>query len=155
MEISKWGHVVSNAMSCVVGDGKRIKFWRNSWCSDTPLCANFPFLFALSHAKEAWVGDVWSMEKGKECWNPTFIRLFNYWELEDVERPLLHLRDKKVIKGLDDTFQWKRARNGVFSVKSLYKMLEQRPSVSFHWKCIWRSSVHPNFLRGKLFRGRS
>ena len=87
------------------------------------------------------MGDVWSMEKGKECWNPTFIRLFNYWELEDVERPLLQLRDKKVIKGLGDTFQWKRARNGVFSVKSLYKMLEQRPSVSFHWKCIWRSSA--------------
>ena len=65
--IGKWGHVVSNEMSFVVGDGKRIKSWSDSWCGDTPLCADFPSLFALARAKEAWVGDVWRMEQGRGC----------------------------------------------------------------------------------------
>ena len=48
---------------------------------------------------------------------------------------------KKVIEGLDDTIWWEGLRNGVFSVKSLYKILEQRPSISFPWKCIWKNCV--------------
>ena len=48
--LRKWGHMVSNEISFVVGDGKRIKFWRDSWCGDTPLCADFLLLFALARA---------------------------------------------------------------------------------------------------------
>ena len=62
-----------------------------------------------------------------------------------------------MIEGLDDIVQWKGSTNGVFFVKSLYMMLEQRPSISFPWKCIWNSSVQPKFffLCGKLLGGKS
>ena len=106
-----------------------------------PLCVLT--LFALALAKEAWVGGVWSAAQGRRCWNPTFIRLFNDWELEDVLRFLFCLRDKKVNVGLEDTVRWEGSRN-VFTVKSLYKMLEQMPPpVLFPWKFIWRNCAQP------------
>ena len=54
------------------------------------------------------------MDQGMGCWDPTFIRMFNDWEMEDVERLLILLRDKKVVKGLEDTIQWEGSRNGIF-----------------------------------------
>ena len=140
--LKKRGHLVSNKTSFVVGDGKRIKFWRDLWYGYTPLCVDFPSLCVFARAKEAWVGDVWSLEQGRGCGNPTCIRLFNDWGMDDVERLLFHLRSKKVIEGVDDKVKWEGVHNGVFSVKSLYKILEQRSSISFPWKCIW-SSVQP------------
>lgn len=48
-----WGHLLSNQLSFVVGDEKRIKFWKYMWCGDTPLEVAFPFLFSLASIKEA------------------------------------------------------------------------------------------------------
>ena len=53
-----------------------------------------------------------------------------------MERLLFRLRSKKVIEGVDDIVKWEGTHDGVSSVKSLYKMLEQRPSISLRWKCI-------------------
>ena len=50
---------------------------------------------------------------------------------------------QNVTVGLEDTVRWEGSRNGVFTVKSVYKMLEQRPSVLFPWKCIWRNYAQP------------
>ena len=35
--LRKWGHLVSNQFSFVVGDRKRIKFWKDRWCGDCSL----------------------------------------------------------------------------------------------------------------------
>ena len=69
---------MSNHYSFVLGDGKRTKFWKDSWCSDTSVNNAYPSLSAIACAKNAWVGDVWSMEMGGGCWNPTFFGPFNY-----------------------------------------------------------------------------
>ena len=36
-----------------------MRFWRDRWCGDSPLCVSFPSLFALTDDKEAWVVDIW------------------------------------------------------------------------------------------------
>ena len=41
-----------------VGNGRRVRFWKDRWCGDSLLCESFPSLFALSTEKEAWVADV-------------------------------------------------------------------------------------------------
>ena len=43
----------------LVGNGRRVRFWRDRWCRDSPLYVSFPSLFALSVDKEAWVADIW------------------------------------------------------------------------------------------------
>ena len=36
-----------------VGNKSRVKFWKDRWCNEQPLCEIFPFLFALSDSNEA------------------------------------------------------------------------------------------------------
>ena len=35
-----------------VGSGRRVRFWKDKWCGDEPLCESFPSLFAISLAKD-------------------------------------------------------------------------------------------------------
>ena len=51
--------LVDDRMVLIVGNGQRVSFWRDRWCGDSPLCVSFPFLFALTIDKEAWVADIW------------------------------------------------------------------------------------------------
>ncbi|RVW74715.1 hypothetical protein CK203_047889 [Vitis vinifera] len=39
-------------------NGQRVRFWRDRWCGDSPLCVSFPSLFALAVDKEAWVSNI-------------------------------------------------------------------------------------------------
>ena len=56
--LRRWRHLVSNNLSFVVGDGQRIKFWKDRWCKDYHLYLSFSSLFAIACSKEAWVGDI-------------------------------------------------------------------------------------------------
>ncbi|RVW28979.1 LINE-1 reverse transcriptase-like [Vitis vinifera] len=46
--LRKEWEVVKSRLVFVVGNGKRIKFWKDIWCGDEPLCVSFPSLFALA-----------------------------------------------------------------------------------------------------------
>ena len=50
--------VIGNNMVYHVGDGRRVRFWKDKWYGNDPLCISFPFLFTISLAKEAGVEDV-------------------------------------------------------------------------------------------------
>ncbi|RVW99586.1 hypothetical protein CK203_021359 [Vitis vinifera] len=45
--------------SFAVGSRSRVKFWKDRWYNEEPLCETFPSLFALSDSKEAWVAYLW------------------------------------------------------------------------------------------------
>ena len=36
-----------------VGDGKRVRFWKDRWCREEPLAVNSPELFSIAIDKEA------------------------------------------------------------------------------------------------------
>ena len=50
--------MICHNMVYSVGNGRRVRFWKDKWCGDDLLCIYFPFLFAISLAKEAWVENV-------------------------------------------------------------------------------------------------
>ncbi|RVW42381.1 Multiple inositol polyphosphate phosphatase 1 [Vitis vinifera] len=56
------GHQVTPFVGFVVGDGEKVKFWKDKWCETIPLSEAFPSLFALALNKEAWVNEVWTAE---------------------------------------------------------------------------------------------
>ena len=58
--IRKLGHLVTPSFDFVVGDGRKVRFWKYKWCGTTPLCESFPCLFALATSKEVWVNEVWT-----------------------------------------------------------------------------------------------
>ena len=65
-----------------VGDGRRVRFWKDIWCGNNSLREAFPSLFALVNSKDAWVADCWDYLGEEGGWNPRFSRSFNDWEVE-------------------------------------------------------------------------
>ena len=47
-------------VSFLVGNVRRVRFWKDKWCKDKPLCVTFLSLFALVVSKEVWMVDVWN-----------------------------------------------------------------------------------------------
>ena len=46
--LRRWSFLISNHYSFVVGDGKKTKFWKNSWYGDTSLNAAYPSSFTIA-----------------------------------------------------------------------------------------------------------
>ena len=42
-----------------MGDGRRVRFWKDRWCGDDTLSISFLSLFLLAVFKEEWVVEVW------------------------------------------------------------------------------------------------
>nr|CAN72177.1 hypothetical protein VITISV_012537 [Vitis vinifera] len=140
-EISKEGLLLLNNVSFSVGDGKRVRFWKDNWCGNTPLCEAYPSLFDLAVSKDAKVADCWDSMGEVGGWNPRFLRPFNDWEVEEVESFLLIIQGKRLNADLEDRMVWKETKDGIFSVKSCFNSLDHSSAVPFPWRIIWSSFV--------------
>ncbi|RVW47359.1 Ribosome maturation factor RimM [Vitis vinifera] len=144
--LRKEWEVVKSRLFFVVGNGKRIKLWKDIWCGDEPLCVSFPSLFALAVSKDAWVKDVWRCNEGGGSWSPLFSRPSNDWEMEEVCSFFVALNRKQIQQGVDDRVIWREINCGKFSVKSLYKSLVSGHPTSFPSSAIWKVSVQPRWV---------
>ncbi|RVW65596.1 putative ribonuclease H protein [Vitis vinifera] len=140
-EISKEGLLLLNNVSFSVGDGKRVRFWKDKWCGNTPLCEAYPSLFDLAVSKDAKVADCWDSMGEVGGWNSRFLRPFNDWEVEEVESFLLIIQGKRLNADLEDRMVWKETKDGNFSVKSCFNSLDHSSAVPFPWRIIWSSFV--------------
>ena len=52
-EIRKEGSLLLKNVSFAMGDGRRVRFWKDIWCRIISLCEAFPSLFALVVSKDA------------------------------------------------------------------------------------------------------
>ncbi|WKA06987.1 hypothetical protein VitviT2T_024859 [Vitis vinifera] len=122
-----------NRLVFIVGNGRRVRFWRDKWCGDSPLCSSFPSLFALTDDREESVANVWDSlaEGGWGGWNPCFVRAFNDWEVEEASSFMERLHRCRVIEDVEDRVSWTETKSGKFSVKSLYLAIEAGGSARF------------------------
>ena len=60
-----------------LGNGRRLGFWKDSWCRETVLCNAFPTLFNLATHKDTRVADVWDSSREVGGWSSVFFRPFN------------------------------------------------------------------------------
>ena len=104
--IRKEWEVLARRLVFEVGDGARVLLWKHKWCGLVPLCVAFPSLYAIADSKNALVNDVWSPEEEGDDWNPLFLRLYNDWEMEDVNNCLSCLSRKIVQPSLEDKVVW-------------------------------------------------
>ena len=42
-----------------VGDGRRVRFWKDKWSKNNTLCDSFSSLYALADSTKVWVADCW------------------------------------------------------------------------------------------------
>ena len=76
-------------------------------------------------------------------WDPMSIRLFNDWEVDEVERLLFWLAAKKLHVEVNDKAKWMETKSGEFLVKSMYKVLEFKPTTLILMEIVWSSCVQP------------
>ena len=142
-EIRKeWPSFSQNAVFSL-GDGRGINFWKDVWCREEALCSIYSSLFNLALNKEATVADMWDSGRGEGCWSPTFLRLLNDWEIEEVERFIQTLCDQNFCPLGEDRLLLKDVREKGFSVKIMYKGLDPSPAIEFPYRSVWNPVVPP------------
>ena len=89
------------------------------------------------------MAEVWdpSVEGGN--WSPRFSRAFNDWEVVLVEQLLMTIQGKRVTAELEEKVVWKKTKNGIFTIKSLYSAVEPGNTVRFPRNIIWCPYVPP------------
>ena len=60
-EIYKESFYIKQHNNLILGDGSRIKFWEDAWCSEEPFRMLFPILYTMSSSKRVSVNEVWRL----------------------------------------------------------------------------------------------
>ena len=94
-----------------VGDGTRVKFWKDLWCENQSLEEAFPTLFNLSVNKDSWVAEAWEEDGVGGSWAPRFNRHLNDWEVGKVGSLLGKLLPMTIRRGVNDSLRWKENKN--------------------------------------------
>ena len=86
--VSLWKYISRGrtSLACYIvyeiGDGSRVKFWRDRWCGETPLAASYPELYRFCRDKEASAAELMKFTNGVLHWDVSFFRAIHNWELE-------------------------------------------------------------------------
>ena len=142
--IGKQWDMFNSKASFAVGSRSRVKFWKDRWYNEEPLCETFPSLFALSDSKEAWVAYLWEQRGKGGSWNIRFVKNLNDWELVVMEQFLLKLQGQTMKREKEDTVVRKGDSKGVFSMRELYSLLKTGCVIPFPLKIIWKSWIPSN-----------
>ena len=74
-------------------------------------------------------------------WNFSFRRHFHDWELEEVQGFLATVNSQSISPNLSDRIWWKKEKNGSFSVKTCFDLLEGGSQQSVPIKMLWNPIV--------------
>ena len=72
-------------------------------------------------------------------WNVPFFPVANDWEVEEFSSFFARLYGMALRRREDDVMIWTGSKEGVFSVKSMYRLLQGGVGRSFPWRGVWRS----------------
>ena len=140
-EICKEALFIKNHCLVKIGDGSKARFWEDWWCGEAPLCYSFPSLYRLANSKGAKVAKIWVALGSGEGWNFSFGRHFHDWELEEVQGFLATVNPQSINPNLTDRFWWEKAKNGSFSVKTCFELLEGSSQQSVPIKMLCNPTV--------------
>ncbi|RVW72345.1 putative mitochondrial protein [Vitis vinifera] len=124
-----------------VGDGRRVRFWKDRWCGEDSLDVAFPRLYNLAFSKDVWVAQLWDQSGNLGCWNPVFTRLNNDWEMEEVETFFRRLHGHALRRGIEDVMYWRVSKKDIFTVKSFFSSLAPCIGREFPSSLVWNPWV--------------
>ena len=74
-------------------------------------------------------------------WNLKFERHFNDWEMEEVQKFICIVNSKNLRPQSRGKLRWKETKDGIFTVKSSFDLLEGGRQQLVPVKMIWNSIV--------------
>jgi hypothetical protein len=133
----------SRMLKFEVGDGTRVRFWDDVWCTDGSLKEAYPELFRIARNKDACVADNFQRQGDSIHWEVTFSRLAQDWEMESF-LSFLKIFYSVTITGIgEDKVCWLPSKAHIFQVKSYYDTFTCKREGWFPWKSIWKAKVPP------------
>jgi hypothetical protein len=134
---------VNRGMKYILGDGRKIRFWLDTWSGGCGLKVMFPNLFTICNQQE-WIVD--KVLKNGEI-NLTFRRGFREAEYTEWEE-LRELVEGVFISQQPDSVRWIYEKSGDFSTASLYQEFTF-PGMENKWMWnIWKACLP---LKIKIF----
>ena len=100
-------------------------------------------MFLLTDAKGVKVADLWDSSRGDDVWSRSFSRLFNDWELGEVQMFLNLINNKRTLGNEQDMLFWKGDSDGRYNVKANVNLLEGVTDRKAPYKLIWNYLVPP------------
>ena len=107
------------------------------------MCDQFPTLYAMAASKGAKVGEVWDTTRGKGGWNLRFIKPFNDWEMEEIQRLISLISSKNISHRERGKIFWLVDKKGKYTVKANYRHLEGDTFEAISARLIWNNCIPP------------
>ena len=64
-EIIKEATMLRQFSNCVVRNGKRLRFWKGTWCGTEPLSETFHNIYTSATTKDAYLKDIWDWSRAE------------------------------------------------------------------------------------------
>ncbi|KAL6342854.1 hypothetical protein AAG906_016873 [Vitis piasezkii] len=96
----KEGSLMFKNIAFLVGDGRRVRFWKDNWCGNKTLCDFFPSLYALVDSKDAWVADCWDSlgKKGDGIPGSLDLSMIGRWRRWRIQRMGIFLLNPFIVR---------------------------------------------------------
>lgn len=133
----------------ILGNGKRVLFWLDTWIGDRPLAISFRRLFLLSIDKDIYVHDMLSAWELQSSTKPIWRRPLRGWEI-DIENSLGDILRSLELRSWDDRLIW-RPNGGSYAVNFGYNQLVSHDADKKIWNTIWKIKT-PHRIRIFLWK---
>ena len=120
----------------ILGDGKSILFWEDVLVGNTPLRLQYPKLYGCCANKNARVSECWVAGE----WKIQFHRSFGHAEIIQWEHLLQSLSQLSILESRDQA-RWALESKGMYSTRSMYRMLSNRGVENRRMKLLWESKL--------------
>jgi hypothetical protein len=127
----------------IIGDGKKVRFWHDTWLGDCPLKISFPHLYFICNQQDVSVYRVFNQGNLRL----TFRRNFGCREDQELAE-LTELVGGVSFSENKDIVKWVLEKSGRFTTSSMYKDLTFTGFFDRWMQCLWQTKIP---LKIKIF----
>ncbi|KAG2674144.1 hypothetical protein I3760_13G121400 [Carya illinoinensis] len=117
-----WDSFASNTRLSL-GDGRRIRFWKDCWVGDTVLLEAYPAIYNIARDLDAMVADLRVTIQDSQEWNISLNREVHDWEVNMLVDFFNLLYNIPVAATTEDVMIWRPSKKGKFTVRSFYNSI--------------------------------
>uniref|UniRef100_A0A0A9B169 Reverse transcriptase zinc-binding domain-containing protein n=1 Tax=Arundo donax TaxID=35708 RepID=A0A0A9B169_ARUDO len=122
----------------MVGNGKKVRFWEDTWFGTAPLAVLFWDLYSIVNEKGKAISEIWVENELRVSFRRTFSTdMWQRWlELVEISSSI-QLNDEM------DSMIWQYEPSGVYSTQSLYVVINFRDVTPVYIPAVWNLNILP------------
>ncbi|KAK3199061.1 hypothetical protein Dsin_022476 [Dipteronia sinensis] len=148
---------IKQGFQIVIGSGNRTRLWHDIRWDQVPLKVAFPRIFALASNKNGVILELGSWAATMWNWDVKLRRSLFNWEIDQWNGFKLVLENIKLRNNIQDALAWHFCPNGIFSVSSFRRCLEENGDhMDEFFPFIWKGICPPKIevFTWQLLKGR-